>query len=708
MPFSRNPLFVGREADLRALAMTLKGEGSAAAIGQAAAATGLGGIGKTNLATEFFHRYGQFFAGGVFWLSFADPTGVPAEVAACGAAFAIPGFTDLKLDEQVQHVQSVWQQPFPRLLVFDNCDETTPGQAEALVQQWKPTTGGCRVLITSRRGSWSKSLGVTTLPLGVLSRAESIALLRKHRPDLTEDDLDLDAIAAEVGDLPLALHLAGSFLETYRDSPTFGDPADFLAELRDQRLLDHDALKGIDVTPSPTNHELHVARTFALSYNRLDPNDPVDVLALRLLARAACLAPGEPIPRDLLLATLAIAEDDRSGQRQAEKALLRLVGLGLFDAEDNGALRLHRLLHAFVGGVADDPEAQGVVEQKLQQSMKVRMDVAGRLTSLDNILVHLCWTAERAMVHADDDAATLANNVAYYLNQIGDYAAARPLYERALAIREQSLGPSHPDTAQSLNNLAGLLESVGDYATARPLYERALIICEEAFGSRHPTTATSLNNLAGLLQSMGDYAAARPLFERALSICEQTLGSRHPTTATSLNNLAYLFHAVGDYAVARPLFERALSIREEMLGPSHPTTAMSLNNLAINCYYQDELEQAADLMRRALTIRDQRLGPDHPDTQSSFQSLEAIEQRMAGNELPPSADAQIAHLIQQVEATVAQALTEGSDVQRTALIQQLEKIAQQAEVADVEGSPWLPLAAHLRTLIAHLRSPPSP
>jgi hypothetical protein len=59
MPLARNPLFVGREADLRQLAATLKGGGTAA-IGQIAAATGLGGIGKTNLATEFAHRYGQF------------------------------------------------------------------------------------------------------------------------------------------------------------------------------------------------------------------------------------------------------------------------------------------------------------------------------------------------------------------------------------------------------------------------------------------------------------------------------------------------------------------------------------------------------------------------------------------------------------------------------------------------------------------------
>jgi hypothetical protein len=64
MPLGRNNLFVGRETDLMTLAGALKA-GETAAIGQIATVTGLGGIGKTQLASEFVHRYGQYFLGGV-------------------------------------------------------------------------------------------------------------------------------------------------------------------------------------------------------------------------------------------------------------------------------------------------------------------------------------------------------------------------------------------------------------------------------------------------------------------------------------------------------------------------------------------------------------------------------------------------------------------------------------------------------------------
>jgi KaiC/GvpD/RAD55 family RecA-like ATPase len=55
MPLARNPLFVGRTSDLLALAGALQ-RGGVASSGQVVAATGLGGVGKTQLATEFVHR----------------------------------------------------------------------------------------------------------------------------------------------------------------------------------------------------------------------------------------------------------------------------------------------------------------------------------------------------------------------------------------------------------------------------------------------------------------------------------------------------------------------------------------------------------------------------------------------------------------------------------------------------------------------------
>ena len=113
-------------------------------------------------------------------------------------------WSELKLPDQVRLMREAWAAPTPRLLIFDNCEDA------ALLETSRPTSGGCRILITSRQDVWPASMGVLALPLTVLPRVESLALLGKHRADLAEHPA-LDALAAEVGDLPLALHLAGSY-----------------------------------------------------------------------------------------------------------------------------------------------------------------------------------------------------------------------------------------------------------------------------------------------------------------------------------------------------------------------------------------------------------------------------------------------------------------------------------------------------------------
>ncbi|MCU0839452.1 MAG: hypothetical protein MUE49_12140, partial [Rhodospirillales bacterium] len=155
MPLISNPLFVGRGEELMALAAALKT--GPAAVGAATAATGLGGIGKTQLACAFAFRYGQFFSGGVFWLSFAQADAVPAEFARCGAPSALhlhPGYDGLPLPDQLGLVAAAFASDLPRLLIFDNCE------AEDLLAAWLPRSGGARVLITSRRADWSLALGV--------------------------------------------------------------------------------------------------------------------------------------------------------------------------------------------------------------------------------------------------------------------------------------------------------------------------------------------------------------------------------------------------------------------------------------------------------------------------------------------------------------------------------------------------------------------
>lgn len=250
LPFAPHPHFIGRTTELLALAQLFLSfpqigvaPGQHAAHDQAreayssagsalrAALTGPRGIGKTQLAIEFAHRFGRFFPGGVFWVSFANAETVPAGMAICGAAMSLhPRFDRLSFKDQAQLVTQAWGDNIARLLIFDDCED------EALLNRWLPQRGASRVLVTSQRATWEQRFGLTLLPLRALSRAQSVELLRKHCPLAHMRDEELVAIAAELDDLPLALNLAGRHLSRSIDALT---PAHYLHELR-QSLAVHE------------------------------------------------------------------------------------------------------------------------------------------------------------------------------------------------------------------------------------------------------------------------------------------------------------------------------------------------------------------------------------------------------------------------------------------------------------------------------------
>ncbi len=618
MPLASNPLFVGREEALKTLASQLKA-GGISAVGQVeiAAATGLGGMGKTQLASEFVHRYGRYFAGGVFWMSFAERSTVPVEVAASGQSLGLTSSFDAStLEQQVRLVEAAWQSTLPRLLVFDNCEE------EDLLQRWRPRTGGARVLVTSRRPDWDATLNVKTVPITTLPRPASIELLRRFRPDVPGDDPALDSIADELGDLPLALHLAGSFLSSYRNS-SFGAPEAYVTSLRKTDLLAHPSLQGRGAGTSPTGHAAHVGRTFALSFERLEPSRTTDALAIKLLVRAAWFAPGEPIPRSLLFQSAEIDSADLTAALDVEDALRRLTDLGLWEVDDRGDPLMHRLVTAWARGVEDANRGRVAVEEIMVVEAE-RLNWTSDPAPLRAWQSHLRMATDRAGAREDETAARLHDEMGVHLWRAGDFSEARAYIERAIAINESVLGSGHLSTANSLNNLGRVLISQSEYKAARSILERAAEIRGTNIDIDHIYTANSLHDLGVLMRLQGDLSEARSRLEQALSIREKILGPEHSDIALSLDCLGGVLKDQNHYAESRLCYERALEIRKKIRGREHPDTGVVLNNLGGLLLKQGDLKGALICYEQALAICEKSLGFQHPDTAQCLVNIASI------------------------------------------------------------------------------------
>ncbi|HXM55437.1 MAG TPA: tetratricopeptide repeat protein [Candidatus Dormibacteraeota bacterium] len=614
------PLFGGRGPDLRRLATTLKSS-------RVIVLTGPDGVGKTLLAAEFAHRYGSYFAGGVFWLSFGLPEDVSMQVAACGGAGALElraDFAELALDDQLHLVLRAWQEETPRLLVFDDCDD------EGLLSEWLPAAGGAHVLVTSRRSSWDGALRLTTIPLAPLDRGESVALLRRFRPDIDEATPALRHVAAELEDLPLALRLAGGILRRYRGAVALDA---FLDQLRSREVLEQAAALLGETEPPPTrptgsralfarrrpNQSSPVARAFALAHRWLERSDPMGRPALAVLARAACFAAGEPIPRHVLLAAAA---DTRSAE-----SLIRLLDLGLLEAAGDGVVRVHRVVADLVRTAFQDPTAQAAVEEAMIAWARAAND-AGEAQSRLLAVPHLDVATRTALEQPSDGerTAALCFELGRSLWAAGDLRRSRAQLERTLEIHEQLLGPQDHRTIATLSALGSLLQAQGDLAGAQSVLERALEHAQVTLGPDHPDTAVILTNLAWTLRFQGDLAGARGHLERALTVSERTLGPDHPETVGRLDGLGVLLREQGDLPAARGYAERAMDSLERTLGPDHPRTVVAINNVGLLLREQGELRAARVCLEHALRVSEHTLGLDHPDTATALDNMGTLLQ----------------------------------------------------------------------------------
>ena len=191
----RNLGFTGRDELLAAMWETLT-SGDRAVV---QALRGMGGVGKTQLAIEYAHRYAPNYDV-VWWIA-------AAQLELIGGQFVTLGTTLGCIQQGSDHAavrRAVLGELRGRerwLLVFDNAEQ--PGD----ITGWLPGGAG-HVLITSRAGGWEEV--AVAVEVDVLERSESIAMLRRRVPGLGE--ADAGSVAAAVGDLPLAVTQAAAYM----------------------------------------------------------------------------------------------------------------------------------------------------------------------------------------------------------------------------------------------------------------------------------------------------------------------------------------------------------------------------------------------------------------------------------------------------------------------------------------------------------------
>ncbi|KAM3102462.1 tetratricopeptide repeat protein, partial [Phormidesmis sp. 146-12] len=432
------------------------------------AVSGMGGLGKTQLAVQYATRNKAKFLGGVYWLN--GQTGDIASQILFRAEFDrhLPGLEAVKaqLLEPEQLIAWCWQQWRPDGLTLIVLDDVADW---AKVRSFLPTEDRFRVLVTTRRQDLLPTR--VTIPLDVLQPSEArwlLALLESHGR-VEQDQATADRLCAALGYLPLGIELVGCYLrrDRYR---TLGQA---IASLQAKGMQDPALVRADD---DEMLAERGVKAALDLTWETLEPEAQQ---VARLLSYFAL----DWIGWDLAEWVMQRVEGE-AYELGGLKARLENASLVQFEQDRPGWCRLHPLARQFlreeeaiaVQETGEDPFRSAFVSGMIAIASQMPGNpTTKKIKGFELVRSHIQEVAEHHTTEWEGDDLTwpFIALARFYEGQ-GLYRQAEEWYAECLSVTESRFAGDHPAVALSLNNLAGLYYAQGRLTEAEPLYGRSL------------------------------------------------------------------------------------------------------------------------------------------------------------------------------------------------------------------------------------------
>jgi predicted ATPase/DNA-binding SARP family transcriptional activator len=590
--------FVGRQYEQAAVQRLLLGT-------RLLTLTGIGGSGKTRLATQVAGKLGGQFPAGSWLVELAAVTDSASVLELVAGTV---GMLDLPPDRPLLAGLIQYLLDRELLLVLDNCEHLLDACAE-LVDALLNACSGLRILATSREsldiaGETTFRVPPLSVPaLGHVASAEELITYeavqlfveraRAHRPGFTLSERNVQAVSSicsQLDGLPLAIELAAA-----RTRSLAVEDIDARLDRRFQLLT------GGPRTALPRHQTLRGALDW--SYDLLSTEEQI------LLRRLSVFAGGW---------TLQAAETICAGQLIGRRDVLNILSMlvnksmvELDDREGGARYRLQETMRQYaLEKLMQGNETADIYERHLTWCLTMAEDGAtalfgpGLISWLDrvsgehdNLRAALSWSAAVETRRDSGPAAGLR-----LAGALWRFWWIRGFPQEGRRWLETSLGAATSAPveirARALGGAGVLAADQGDYARARALHEESLALWRSVGDVGH--VAEALNNLGSAVQQQGDHRAARLLHEESLTLW-RVQGDVHGI-AGALNQLACIARDdQNDYALASLLLEESLALRRSLNDVRG--IAISLNNQGLVAYFQGDYPLARTLLEESLALR---------------------------------------------------------------------------------------------------------
>ncbi|MFE9612747.1 FxSxx-COOH system tetratricopeptide repeat protein [Streptomyces sp. NPDC006012] len=603
----RNPRFTGRDDLLTHIHQRLADAERGAA---ACTLLGMSGVGKTQLAAEYAHRFNTVYDL-VWWVDSDDRTILRSRLGELAVKLGLP--VGGETGERVRAVRDALRRGHPYanwLVVFDGWDDTEG--VDTLLPE-----GSGHILVTSRNRTWGDHMDVVEIP--AFLRAESTAYLMRRAPHLTP--VEADEVAAEFGDVPLPLVQAAAWL-----GESGMDASGYLRMVRERRLSTVDEPGTGDGFPQSS------MTSWSILLKRLRHDRPQ---ALDVLGMCTAFAPG-PIPLGLVQACpgtdlseeLRWMTDDLPAWNHALDILVNYSVLtrsrpgdpaGAETDPPGETVHMHRLVHDIVSRLIHDgadadgrPDYRRAVRTVLAAADPGDPEDSRYWPRYADLLPHL--EPSGALGSGRDPVRRTVLNCLRYSLLSGNHRAGLALAGRVRTLWSAALGPLAEPMLDLTDQESALLRADGRF---REAYELAQGVLErlEAAGQRNPLDElTARSTVAGGLCHFGRYQEAYESQREVLQDALGLLGPEDSTTLAAQHDLGVSLRLLGRYEEACELAMETLARREHTLGRRHISTLDSGNAVNHGLRLLGRYQAAFNGQEHVVRLHTQMLGEQHPQT----------------------------------------------------------------------------------------------
>jgi tetratricopeptide (TPR) repeat protein len=604
IPF-RNPHFTGREAEIRTLREQLVAGGSAVIRQPPSALYGLGGVGKTQIATEYAHRFAEDYEV-VWWVRADQEDSIQASLVGLGTRLRLPDVSPGDRDRSLRLVIDALQagDPYSRwLLIFD--DVTQPNKLRRYIPQ------GGHVIVTSRINEWRQVLNTDGIEVREFARAETVKFLRERVPQLapaadpaTEALItaEADRLAEVLGDLPLAAEHAASYLKQT------GIPvADYVAAFE----RDAHALLGRDADMFATNRV--VSTTWSVTQHSLSPEARELFQLLAFFAAEPIaeenLLPGQmtfdpPLPEPLQKVLSSRTELKRAQRELARFSLISVYG-------QRNVSQLHRVVQAVTRAriEKESPALATALQQAVFALLAATDPESPEREQNDPIyertIRHLIPTGVLESDH--ERVRNLIINQVRRLRMRGGNREALSLGDAALAVWKSS-----PDEIQTLAIAAevGMAKrELGQVEEAFKLNADTLRRLREHYGTEDDTYLLVADSHSEDLRVLGKYDEALEQDLSLLPIYDRVFSPGQFWPLSLRNNIAIDLRCVGRYEEALEYDTQIAEARERYFGANSLPLVSSKFGMARDLRHLARYEESLEVCREITAIMEARDEP---------------------------------------------------------------------------------------------------